>query len=333
MARIVEKFESLSTAVRGTVWALIASAFFAGMAVVIRLLGEVMNPLELAFFRSFGSFLCMVPWILTVGIGALRTENQALYVGRSVIGFLANACLFAGIAWLPLNNSIALSFTTPLFAAAAAAILLGEMIGPRRLIAALTGFLGALLILRPGFETLSLAQGLVLAGAAFAGLNAAVIKQLTVRKESPTVIVMYMTLYTMPLSLIAAIPVWETPPWWTVPWLAVLAGCATLGHLSLTRAFACMDASAVTALDFVRLPMVTVIAWLVFGEEPDGWTWFGAIVIVGASVYLAQRERAALSPAEPPAAGIAVAASGEGGTIAVPPVWPERTPTAVRKPD
>jgi len=333
MARIVENFESLPIAARGTIWALIASAFFAGMAVVIRLLSDEMHPLEMAFFRSFGSFLCMLPWILTAGIGALRTENQRLYISRSVIGFLANICLFAGIAWLPLNDSIALSFTAPLFAAAAAAILLGEVIGPRRLLAALTGFLGALLILRPGFETLSLAQGLILAGAAFTGLNAAVIKQLTVRKESPTVIVVYMALYTMPLSLLAAIPVWQWPPLSSLPWLAVLAVCATLGHLALTRAFACMDASAVTALDFVRLPMVALIAWLAFGEEPDGWTWFGAIVIVGASVYVARRERAALTPAEPPVTGIAVATSGEGGTVAAPPVWPERAPAAVRKPE
>ncbi|MBM3536994.1 MAG: DMT family transporter [Alphaproteobacteria bacterium] len=292
-----------------------------------------MHPLEISFFRNFGSLLCMIPWILTAGIGALRTGNQKLYIGRSVIGFLANVCLIAGFAWLPLNDSTALSFTTPLFAAGAAAILLGETIGSRRLIAALAGFTGALIVLRPGLEELSLPQGLVLAGAALAGVNAAVIRQLAVRNESPNLIVTYMALYSLPLALVAAIPVWETPPWWAIPWLAVLAACATFGHLSLTRAFACMDATAVTALDFVRLPLVALAAWMAFGEEPDGWSWLGALVIVGASVYLARWERAAPQPTEPLAAGIAGATSGEGGTAAVPPVWPERTPAAVRKPE
>ncbi len=333
MARMIERFERLSSPVRGSAWALIASVFFASMIVVIRILADVMHPLEISFFRTFGSFLCMIPWILTAGIGALRTANQGLYISRSLIGFLANICLVAGFAWLPLNDSTALSFTTPLFAAGAAALLLRETIGPRRLIAVLAGFTGALVVLRPGFEALSPSQGLVLAGAALAGVNAAVIRQLAVRKESPNVIVTYMTLYSLPLALAMAIPVWKVPPLWAVPWLAVLAACATLGHLALTRAFACMETAAVTALDFVRLPLVALAAWMVFGEEPDGWTWFGAIVIVGASVYLAQRERATLATAEPPAAAIAVATSGEGGTIATPPIWPERTPAAVRKPE
>jgi drug/metabolite transporter (DMT)-like permease len=304
----------------------IASAFFAGMSVVVRLLADVMHPLEISFFRIFGSLLCMIPWILSAGLGAMRTENHVLFIRRSFVGFLANICLISGIAWQPLNDSTALSFTAPLFAAAAGALLLGELIGARRIMATLVGGLGAFVILRPGFEAVSLAQGLVLAGAALTGLNAAFIKQLTTRREAPSVIVTYMALYCLPFSLTAAIPVWQAPPLWTLPWLAVLAGCATLGHLALTRAFACMDASAVTALDFVRLPMVALIAWLAFGEEPDAWTWLGAMVIVGASVYLARQERAALRPADPSATGIAVATSGEGGTVAAPPVWPERTP-------
>ncbi len=115
------------------------------------------------------------------------------------------------------------------------------------------------------------------------------IKQLT-RTESPNAIVTYMTIYILPFSLAIALVEWVWPPMHTWPALIALGLFATLGHQALTRSFACMDASAVIGLDFVRLPIVAVIAWFVFGEAPDAVTWLGAVVIVTATVYIAHRE-------------------------------------------
>jgi drug/metabolite transporter (DMT)-like permease len=143
------------------------------------------------------------------------------------------------------------------------------------------------------------------------------VKQLT-RTETPNAIVTYMTLYALPFSLIAASFVWVTPPVHTWPFILLLGLFATLGHLSLTRAFVCMDASSVMALDFARLPFVALIAWFIFEESPDVWTWAGAAVIVSSTVYITHRE-AVLARGQVravPATPIAIAASSERATIA-----------------
>jgi drug/metabolite transporter (DMT)-like permease len=167
-----------------------------------------------------------------------------------------------------------------------------------------------MIILKPGFADFHWTQGVILTSAAIAGTNAILIKQLT-RTESPNAIVTYSTIYVLPFSLIIAMYDWVWPPAHAWPALLALGLFATLGHQALTRAFACMDASAVTGLDFVRLPIVAVIAWFVFGETPEVGTWIGAVVIVASTVYIAHREAVVSHsrgiPAESTAALAAVA--------------------------
>jgi drug/metabolite transporter (DMT)-like permease len=310
-----DAFRRLPAPVQGALWAITASAFFAGMIGIIRHLADELPPLQIVFFRNFFGFAFMLPWIVMSGWTAMRTVNHRLYLGRSLIGLLSMFCWFTGVALMPLNESTALAFTAPLFTTVAAVLVLGEIVRVRRWTATAVGFLGAMVILRPGFEDLTWPQALILGSAAFAGVNAILIKQLT-RTESPNAIVTYMTLYILPFSLAAALLVWVPPPLHSWPWLVALGLFATLGHQALTRAFFCMDASAVTALDFVRLPFVALIAWFGFMEAPDGWTWFGAAIIVGASAYIAHREAAIAREAREGTAAATVAAAAESATIA-----------------
>ncbi len=310
-------FGRLPNPVRGAILAITASAFFAGMIGCIRTLADDLPPLEIVFFRNLFSFAFMVPWLALHGLSVLRTSHHKLYLGRSTIGFVSMCLWFTGVAYLPLNESTALSFTAPLFASVGAVIFLGEVIRLRRWTATIIGFLGTMIILRPGFADLTWAQGVILASAVTSGINAIMVKQLT-RTETANAIVTYMTLYALPFSLVAAALVWVTPPVHTWPLILLLGFFATMGHLCLTRAFFCMDASSVTALDFSRLPFVAVIAWLVFSETPDIWTWIGAAVIVSATVYITHRE-AVIARAQSrttPTAPIAIAASSERATIA-----------------
>ncbi len=277
---------------------------FAGMNAIIRHLAADLPPFEIVFFRNLMGLAFMVPWLIRAGGTALRTDKQRLYIGRSLLGLFSMLCWFSALALMPLAEATALSFTSPLFATIAAVLIMGEIVRARRWTATLVGFVGAMIVLRPGVQQIGLAEILVLLSAASAGLNAIMVKQLT-RSEPANAIVTYMTLYITPISLIPAIAVWVTPPWHTVPWLIFLGFLATLGHQAMTRAFAATDASLVMSFDFARLPFVAVIAWLAFGEQPDGWTWVGAAVIVAASAYIAQREaalaRAGKGPPPPPA--------------------------------
>jgi drug/metabolite transporter (DMT)-like permease len=317
VSRASAAFAGLPNPVRGAILAITASAFFAGMIGCIRTLSDDLPPLEIVLFRNLFSFAFMVPWLLMSGLSVLRTSHHKLYLGRSMIGFVSMCLWFTGVAYLPLNESTALSFTAPLFASVGAVIFLGEVIRLRRWTATIIGFLGTMIILRPGLVELTWPQIVILMSAVTSGINAVMVKQLT-RTESPNAIVTYMTLYALPFSLVAASFVWVTPPVHTWPIILLLGFFATIGHLCLTRAFVCMDASSVTALDFSRLPFVALIAWFAFGEAPDIWTWMGAAVIVSATVYITHRE-AVVARAQArsiPTMPVAIAASRERGTIA-----------------
>jgi drug/metabolite transporter (DMT)-like permease len=321
---LIPAFARLPDPARGAIWAVTASAFFAGMMAMIRVVVDEVPPLELVFFRNLFALAFMVPWLTVSGFSAMRTARHGLYFWRSVAALISMLCWFTGIAYLPLNESTALSFTSPLFATVAAVLFLGEVVGVRRWTATVVGFLGAMIILKPGFANLQWTQGAILASAAIAGANAVLIKQLT-RTESPNAIVTYMTLYILPFSLIIALYEWVWPSMHTWPALLALGLFATLGHQALTRAFACMDASAVTGLDFVRLPIVALVAWFAFGEAPDLGTWLGAAVIVASTVYIAHREAVVArtkAPVESTAAMAAVAANDP---------TPVPTPAAVKR--
>ncbi len=317
VSRASAAFAGLPGPIRGAILATTASAFFAGMIGCIRTLADELPPIEIVLFRNLFSFICMVPWLAMSGLSVMRTSHQKLYLGRSIVGFTSMCLWFTGVAYLPLNESTALSFTAPLFASLGAVIFLGEVIRLRRWTATIIGFLGTMIILRPGFAELTWAQGIILASTVTSGINTVMVKQLT-RTESPNAIVTYMTLYALPFSMIAAAFVWVTPPLHTWPYILMLGGFATIGHLCLTRAFVCMDATSVVALDFSRLPFVALIAWLAFDETPDFWTWIGAAVIVSAVVYISHRE-AVVARAQARTLSttpVAIAASSERATIA-----------------
>lgn len=289
--RLAAALAPRSNASRAVLWMLLAAATFAAMNAVVRLLSHYMHPFQVVFFRNLSGFAFMVPWLVHSGLGALRTSNQRLYISRSLLSLLSMLCWFTALAMMPLAEATALSFTTPLFATVAAVLVLHEVVRARRWTATVVGFVGAMIVLRPGFGGLGLPQLLVLASAAIHGLATVLVKQLS-RAESANAIVTYMTLYIIPLSLVPALFVWATPALEAWPWIAAIGALGTLGHQALTRAFAAADASAIMALDYAKLPFVALIAWLAFGEVPDLWTWIGAAVIIGSTVYIAQREAA-----------------------------------------
>lgn len=302
---------SLSGPIRGGLWMMLACAAFAGMSVTIRQLSHDMHPFEIVFFRNLTGLAFMLPWLMRVGTSALRTDHTRYYLGRSFLGFLSMLLWFSALALMPIAEATALSFTAPLFATIFAVILLHEVVRRRRWTATVIGFLGAMLILRPGFSQPGLAHALVLGSSALSGINAILVKQLT-RSESANAIVTYMTLYILPMSLVPALFVWVAPPLHTVPLIALLGVLATAGHQALTRAFATTDTSIVMSFDYGRLPFAALIAWFIFDETPDLWTWTGAAVIVASSAYIAHREatlaRARRSAAEVPLANATQAA-------------------------
>ena len=191
--------------------------------------------------------------------------------------------------YLPLAEATALGYTAPLFATFGAILFLGETAGPRRWRALLLGFTGTLIILRPGVEAVSMPALYAVSGAVFIAISVLFVKILN-RTESPETIVLYMGIFSTPLSFFAAIFFWKTPSLETLFWLIGIGISSTLAHLAYTRSFAVTDASAVLPYDYLRLLMVAAVGFGIYGEIPDIWTWIGTIIIIGSALYIAKNE-------------------------------------------
>lgn len=274
---------------RGAFWMTLSAVGFAAMTSIIRYLTASLPAIELAFFRSLFSLMFMMPWLIRAGWAGLRTSNVRTYGLRALLGSVAMICWFVALANMPVAEATSLSFTAPIFASIGAMIFLGERAGVRRWTAIIVGFLGTLIILRPGFEEISPAAILLLFGSA-AVAGAVIMVKILSRTETSSAIVTYMGLYMVPILLIPTLFVWETPPLALFPWLIVMGGLGTAAQWAMTQAYAATDATAVLPFDYLRLPFVAVVGYLVFEEKPDLWTWIGALVIAGSSIYIAHRE-------------------------------------------
>jgi drug/metabolite transporter (DMT)-like permease len=297
-------------------WMVGAALFFSGLSALIRYLGQAMHPFEVAFFRNLFGLLFMVPWLARVGFGILKTGRFGLYAWRSVLSLASMLCWFSALPIMPFEEAVALSFTAPLFATMGAALILGETVRARRWSATIVGFLGVLIILRPGIDASGGVPSVVLGlGALLAILSSLISAGLTLivkdlsRTEPSDAVVTYMVLLLTPMSLLPALFVWQWPTGAQWPLLAAMGALGSLGHMCMMRSFALADASAVLPYDYTRLLFAAVIGYLAFAEVPNLWTWVGAGVIAAAAIYIAHRE----AVMKQSAATRAAATAGETG--------------------
>lgn len=279
----------LSAPMQGSLWMLLASAAITAMAIIIRHLSDELHPLVTVFFRNLLGLLFMLPWLFKTGIVALKTTRWKAHGLRSLLGLGAMTSWFTAVSLMPVADATAFTFTAPLFATLGAALVLKEQVGHRRWTAVVVGFVGTLIILRPGAGALDAVVFIPIAAALFMAGAKLTVKSLS-RTEMPDTIVVYMGLIMTPVSLIPALIVWQTPGWSALAWLLVVGLLASIAQRSMARSFALADASAVMPLDFSRLLFAAALGFLVFGEMPDGWTWVGAGVIFAATWYTALRE-------------------------------------------
>ena len=271
-------------------WLMLGSTLaFGTMAVAIRLATAYVPTTEVAFFRNAFGLVALLPMLLHAGPAVWKTQQLPRYALRAGIGLVSMLCGFWALGHLPLSQAIAISYSTPVFVTIAAALWLGEVVRVRRWAAVSAGFIGVLLIVRPGHQDFSLGLLVPVAAAILSALVAIQIKQLT-RVDAPDTVVLYTYLFWVPLSLVPALLqwVWPAPIAWL--WLAATGVLGTAGQVLWTRALRLGDVSALTPISFTQLPLVALMGWLLFNETIDGWTIAGAAVILGANAYIAHRE-------------------------------------------
>ena len=269
---------------------MVASACLFGlMAVLIRIVSHDMHPFEIAFFRSFFGAVVALPLLLRHGPRMLRTDRFGFYVVRCAIGAVSMLAGFWSIAHLPLAQAIALSYSSPLFVTIGAVLFLCEVVRMRRWSAVVAGFIGVLVIVRPGSDAFTSASLVALFAAAMTGTVTISIKFLS-RSDPPDTIVLLTTLLWVPLSLPAALTVWQWPDAALWPWLFVIGALGTGGQYAWTHALRLAEASSLAPFSYLQLLIVATLAWIIFGETPDRWTALGASIVIGASLYIARRE-------------------------------------------
>ncbi len=279
----------MSAESRGIVLILMSTATFTAMHATIRHVTEGLHPFETAFFRNLFGLVVLAPVFFREGLAPLRTERIKLHALRGGLQTVAMLCFFTALSIAPLAQVTALSFTAPLFAALGAALILGEVMRIRRWTALIIGFVGALIIIRPGIIEIDFGTVLTLVASSLWAIAMLVIKSLS-RTDSSVTVTLYMGIFLTPLTFIAALTVWTWPTPEQLLWLMLIATFGTVGHLCMAQAFREADASVVLPFDFTRLIWASVFAFVFFTELPDLWTWVGGAVIFSAATYIAYRE-------------------------------------------
>jgi drug/metabolite transporter (DMT)-like permease len=278
-------------ALRAAGFMLVAAVSAAGMNACARFLSGELHPFEIGFFRCLFGLLVLLPPLLHYGFVPLRTSQIRLHVIRAMLNVTATLLFFIGLAHTPLAKASALDFSAPLFAAVLAVVFLHERMPLRRFAALLAGVAGVLIVLRPGLGKIDLGALFVLASGATWALTLIIIKVLS-RSDSSLTTTIYVGLFTTPLALIAALPVWQTPSLGQLGWLAVTGGLGGLGQLCLAQALRTTDVTLIMPIDFTKLIWASLLGFLVFAELPDIWTWIGGTIIFAAAFYVAATERA-----------------------------------------
>ncbi|WP_245156362.1 DMT family transporter [Agrilutibacter solisilvae] len=279
----------MSNHTRAALLMLGSTVFFGLMAVVVKLASQSLHTFEIAFFRNFFGVIAALPLLYRHGPGLLRTTQLPRYLVRCVIGVFSMLCGFWAIGHLPLAQAVSLSYSTPIFVTIAAVIFLGEQVRARRWAAVALGFVGVLVIVRPGTTGFSAGTLIALAAAVLSGIVSIQIKQLSATEPADR-IVLWTTLLWVPMSLLPALFVWQWPQGITWLWVAAAGLMGTGGHMLWTRALKLGDVSALTPISFMQLPFVAVMGYLLFNEDLDRWTVIGAGIIFAANAYIAHRE-------------------------------------------
>ena len=289
----------------GCLWMVAGGLLFVAVTVLVRHLGSDMPAVEAAFIRYLIGVIILLPMIWRMRWRGLRGASLRLYLSRGIVHGVAVMLWFYAMARIPLAEVTAIGFSTPVFTALGAVLIFGEQIKARRMLAIAAGFIGTLIILRPGFQAIesgSLAQ--LVAALFFAG-SFLLAKQLT-RSESSGDILVWLTIFCTLALLPGAIATWRTPTLVEVGWLALVAVFATAGHYALTKAIAHAPLTVTQPLSFLQLVWAILFGYLLFDEVPDGWVVGGGLIIIAAVSYLAHREalaarrnRSQLVPGEP----------------------------------
>ena len=259
------------------------------MGTFIKLAQEELNVFTTGFLRFFFGFLIIIPYILKTKFKVFNTSNLKIHILRSALNLPAMLLGFAALAILPLEKITAIHFVVPLLVTILAVIFLKEKIYLYRSLALIIGFLGVLIILRPGIVDISIGIYMALTSSLIWSVVIILTKKVSKYDSAITILshqYLYMSLFSLPL----VIYFWDQPNLKTIIFILCAAMSGTILHIALNHAYKLVDVSMTQPYSFLGLVVSSVIGYFVFSDKPDLYTWLGASVIFCGVILISYRE-------------------------------------------
>ena len=268
----------------------IGATFFGSfMGAGVKLLSTDLHPIIICFYRCLMGLMIITPFVARNNFKALKSSNTKLQLIRASINIISMICWFSAIGMMHFEKATALGFTTPLFTTVLAVIVLGEVIRFHRTAALILGFVGIIIIVRPGYMPFEFGTLLMLAASFSFSFVLILVKKLSDTDSSLTII-FYHLLYMTPVFFIISLFYWESVNFNQLIIFAFMGAAGLLSHWCLAQAFKLSDTTFVMPLQFTKLIWASLIGLFIFAEQPDIWTWIGGIVIFISVIYITYRE-------------------------------------------
>ena len=298
------KARGLSGNALGAMFMVLSGIGFTVYIVLSKELSKEVHPVFLAFWRSFIACLISVPVILRVGLHKMKTKHPGLLLLRSLFGTLGFTLAMVAVSdffTMSLSQFNAISFSRPLFVTVLAAVVLREVVGPHRWGAAGVGFIGVLIMVLPGifvfwqpgaFDGLNLDMGTLCAIASAFFLAFAIVLVISLSAElSAVALLTYANILSSILLLPFCFIFWSDASLETWGWIVFMAGTGFIAQFCYISVVKVGDASFISPIDYLRLPMATVADLIIIGFLPGANVWIGAAIIIVSAGYITVRER------------------------------------------
>ncbi|MET2826516.1 DMT family transporter [Mesorhizobium shangrilense] len=277
-------------------WMALSVTSFLGMSIAGRATTAELNVFQVLELRSVIGFFILLPLVMASGgFAAMRTERPLAHIARNVVHYSGQAAWLYALTLIPLAVLISIEFTTPIWTAILAVTFLGERLSRARLAAIVLGLIGVVIIVRPGFGSADLGHVVVLGAAVCFGISLVLVKSLT-RTDSVVRIIFWMLIIQSVVGLAPALYEWRNPPLYLWPWILLIAFTGMSSHFCMARALTYADATVISPMDFLRVPLSALVGWLLYSEQIDVFTAGGALLILMGNLLNLQRKP--IKPAE-----------------------------------
>ncbi len=275
--------------VAGVVWMLVTGVLFVGVTATVKHLGSRVPAPEAAFLRYLLGLVFLIPLARRVLAALADRRRLGFFAARGAVHGIGVIFWFYAMTRIPIAEVTALNYLSPVYVSLGAALFLGERISWPRITAILVALVGVVIILRPGFRSVSTGH-MAMMGTAILFACSYLIAKIMSEEVAPSVVVAMLSIWVTVALAPFALAVWVWPSWDEIGWLFLVASLATTGHFTMTLAFKCAPITVTQPVTFLQLVWATLLGWTVFDEGVDAFVLAGGAIIIGSVVTISIRE-------------------------------------------